>query len=174
MGVSQLGNRNYDPFTARSGSGWTFPEVGVFNGFYELTATLEDGTTDPGDPTDPTDPTTPTFEPIFGSLDGDTIEVAGSGQLIFAGDMNDLVDASTGEGNNRIYAQSGDDTLVLGSSDRVLAGAGGDAIFATSGGDNILTGGEGADQFWIATASLPESANIITDFMSGESVFAFA
>ncbi|MEM9220368.1 MAG: PPC domain-containing protein [Cyanobacteria bacterium P01_F01_bin.150] len=42
VGVSQLGNRNYDPFTARSGSGWTFPEVGVFNGFYELTATLMD------------------------------------------------------------------------------------------------------------------------------------
>ena len=43
LGVSQLGNRHYDPFTARSGSGWTFPEVGVFNGFYELTATLSDG-----------------------------------------------------------------------------------------------------------------------------------
>ncbi|WP_228025272.1 PPC domain-containing protein, partial [cf. Phormidesmis sp. LEGE 11477] len=26
VGVSQLGNRNYDPFTEKSGSGWTFPE----------------------------------------------------------------------------------------------------------------------------------------------------
>ncbi|MEM9219978.1 MAG: pre-peptidase C-terminal domain-containing protein [Cyanobacteria bacterium P01_F01_bin.150] len=40
MGVSQLGNRNYDPFLDNSGSGWIFPEVGVFSGFYELTATL--------------------------------------------------------------------------------------------------------------------------------------
>ena len=40
VGVSQLGNRNYDPFIFRDGSGWTFPEVGVFNGFYDLTATL--------------------------------------------------------------------------------------------------------------------------------------
>ena len=43
VGVSQLGNRNYDPNVARSGSGWTFPEVGVFFGPYELTATLTEG-----------------------------------------------------------------------------------------------------------------------------------
>ncbi|MEM9274925.1 MAG: PPC domain-containing protein [Cyanobacteria bacterium P01_F01_bin.143] len=45
VGVSQLGNRNYDPFTSRSGSGWTFPEIGVNNGFYDLTATLGDSST---------------------------------------------------------------------------------------------------------------------------------
>ncbi|MEM8827922.1 MAG: pre-peptidase C-terminal domain-containing protein [Cyanobacteria bacterium P01_G01_bin.19] len=180
IGVSQLGNRNYDPNVAESGSGWTFPEVGVYWGEYELTASLVDGTVDPGDPTDPTDPVDPTdpiapeFEPIFGSIDGDTIEVAGSGQLIFAGDLNDLVDASTGEGNNRIYAGSGDDTVVLGSSDRVLAGAGEDAIFATSGGNNTITGGAGADQFWIAAAEIPEAANVITDFTNGEDVIGIA
>ena len=43
VGVSALGNRNYDPFTPLSGSGWTFPEVGVFYGDYDLTATLTDG-----------------------------------------------------------------------------------------------------------------------------------
>ena len=48
VGVSQLGNRNYDPNVARSGSGWTFPEVGVFFGPYELTATLTDGDTGDG------------------------------------------------------------------------------------------------------------------------------
>ena len=88
--------------------------------------------------------------------------------------MNDLVDATTGEGNNRIYAGNGDDTLILGESDRILAGAGDDAIFITSGGDNTITGGAGADQFWIATAELPESANIITDFTTGEDVIGLA
>ena len=88
--------------------------------------------------------------------------------------MNDLIDASIGEGSNRIYAGSGDDTVILGSSDRVLAGTGDDAIFITNGGDNTITGGAGADQFWIAAASLPESANIITDFMSGEDVIGIA
>ncbi|MEM1293469.1 MAG: hypothetical protein AAGH67_18560, partial [Cyanobacteria bacterium P01_H01_bin.162] len=43
VGVSALGNRNYDPFTPLSGSGWTFPEVGVFYGDYDLTATLTEG-----------------------------------------------------------------------------------------------------------------------------------
>ena len=43
VGVSQLGNDNYDPFVERSGSGWTFPEVGVFFGDYELTASLVEG-----------------------------------------------------------------------------------------------------------------------------------
>ncbi|NEP19566.1 MAG: D-alanyl-D-alanine carboxypeptidase, partial [Leptolyngbya sp. SIO4C1] len=40
VGVSALGNRNYDPNVEGSGSGWTFPEVGVFFGDYDLTATL--------------------------------------------------------------------------------------------------------------------------------------
>ncbi len=138
---------------------------------------MVDGSTEPVypvDPIDPTDPVESTFEPVFGSIDGDTIEVEGNDQLIFAGDMNDLVDATTGEGNNRIYAGNGDDTLILGESDRLLGGAGDDRFFATSGGDNTITGGEGADQFWIATAELPESANIITDFTSSEDVIGLA
>ncbi|MEM6839446.1 MAG: PPC domain-containing protein [Cyanobacteria bacterium P01_C01_bin.120] len=43
VGVSGLGNRNYDPFVQFSGSAWTFPEVGVFFGGYELTASLTEG-----------------------------------------------------------------------------------------------------------------------------------
>ncbi|MEM6716165.1 MAG: PPC domain-containing protein, partial [Cyanobacteria bacterium P01_C01_bin.147] len=46
VGVSHLGNRNYDPFVQLSGTGWTFPEVGVFNGFYDLTVTLTDSASD--------------------------------------------------------------------------------------------------------------------------------
>ncbi len=116
----------------------------------------------------------PNFEPDFGTTEADTIEVEGSNRLIFAGDLNDLIDASTGEGNNRLYAGSGDDTLILGSGDRILAGAGDDAIFATSGGDNIITGGAGADQFWIASAEIPDGINQITDFTSGEDVIGIA
>jgi hypothetical protein len=50
VGVSQLGNRNYDPFTARSGSGWIFPEIGVFYGEYDLNVSLTSATTPPVDP----------------------------------------------------------------------------------------------------------------------------
>ncbi|MEM8831313.1 MAG: DUF4347 domain-containing protein [Cyanobacteria bacterium P01_G01_bin.19] len=114
------------------------------------------------------------LESVFGTLDSDTIELIGSNQIVFAGDDNDLIDATTGEGNNRILAGSGDDTLILGGSDRILAGEGDDAIFATSGGDNTITGGAGVDQFWIASAEIPDAANIITDFTSGEDVIGIA
>ena len=118
----------------------------------------------------PEDPQTP----IFGTLESDTVEIIGSKQLIFAGDLNDLVDASTGAGKNRIYAGSGDDTLILGQSDRLFGGEGDDLFLTTSNGDNTITGGAGADQFWIATASIPESANVITDFAVGEDVIGIA
>ena len=111
---------------------------------------------------------------MFGSIGGDILEVAEGNQLIFAGDLNDLVDASTGNGGNRIYTGSGDDTVILGTSDRAISGSGDDALFVTSGGDNTLTGGEGADQFWIATAEIPDSANIITDFTLSEDVIGIA
>ena len=95
--------------------------------------------------------------------------------MIFGGDSDDLIDASIGStGSNRIYAGSGDDTLILGSSDRIIGGAGDDKFFAMSGGDNIITGGAGADQFWIATAEIPDTANIITEFTSGEDVLGIA
>ena len=100
---------------------------------------------------------------VFGTIEADTIEVdsspkglapnVASGQLIFAGTGNDLIDTSVGsEGENRIYAGNGDDTLVLG------------------GVNNTIVGGEGADQFWIASAQVPESTNTVTDFTLGEDV----
>ena len=75
---------------------------------------------------------------------------------------------------NRIYAGSGDDTLILGNGDRLFGGVGDDKFFAMSGGDNIITCGAGADQFWIATDETPDAANIITDFTSGEDVLGIA
>lgn len=114
------------------------------------------------------------IEPVFGSLDGDVIEVSSSSSLIFAGDKNDLVDASMGNGSNRIYAGSGDDTLILGESDRLAGAEGADRFFVTNGGNNTMTGGAGADQFWIATAEIPKAANTITDFTIDEDVIGIA
>ncbi len=168
VGVSQLGNTDYDPLVENNlsvGSGWIFAEIGILFGEYELNVELA---SDSGG-------SKPTTEPIFGSLEGDIIEVEGSSQIVFGGDSDDLIDASIGsEGGNRIYAGSGDDTLILGNGDRLIGGEGDDKFFALSGGDNIITGGAGADQFWIATAETPEAANIITDFTSGEDVLGIA
>ena len=114
------------------------------------------------------------LEPIFGTLNQDVIEVEGNNQLLFTGDNNDLIDLSLSEGDNRIYAGSGDDTLILGERERVFGGEGDDKFFVTSGGDNTVTGGEGADQFWIASAEIPETTNIINDFASGEDLLGIA
>ena len=106
------------------------------------------------------------FAPLFGTTEADNLEISDSNQLqlVFTGDGDDLIDAITGA-NNRIYAGSGDDIVILGEGNRVFGDGGDDRIFVTSGGDNLITGGAGADQFWIASAAISD-ANSITDFTS--------
>ncbi|MGB3636703.1 MAG: hypothetical protein WBA39_03800, partial [Rivularia sp. (in: cyanobacteria)] len=38
------------------------------------------------------------------------------------------------------------------------------------GGNNIMSGGAGADQFWIVSGEIPEAANTIVDFEVGTDV----
>ena len=117
---------------------------------------------------------------VFGTDGADELEVGlspefdGSNSLVFAGAGDDVVDASSGEGGNRIYLGSGDDMMILGSGDRVLGGAGDDQFFALDGGDNTITGGAGDDQFWVAAGELPESANTITGFEAGTDMLGVA
>lgn len=56
---------------------------------------------------------------------------------------------------------------LIASNDRLIGGEGDDKLFITTSGDNLLTGGAGADQFWIANGELPEAANTVTDFEAG-------
>jgi glycerophosphoryl diester phosphodiesterase len=114
------------------------------------------------------------FEPIFGTIEADVIEVEGTNQLIFAGAGDDLIDLFASEEGNRAYGNSGDDTFILGKSDRLVGDEGADRFFTTSGGDNLITGGADSDRFWIAVAQIPDTANIITDFTSGEDVIGLA
>ncbi|NJL82809.1 MAG: hypothetical protein HC890_07390 [Chloroflexaceae bacterium] len=74
------------------------------------------------------------------------------------------------EGGSRLYGGAGDDSFFLGTGDRIVGGAGDDLIFAGVGGDNVITGGSGADEFWIANAETPLQPNTITDFTVGEDV----
>ncbi|MGF2033762.1 MAG: alkaline phosphatase family protein [Nostoc sp. CmiVER01] len=103
---------------------------------------------------------------LFGAAGNDTLTVVeGTRQLSFGGSGNDTL-KSNGS-NNRLYGGSGDDKLFSSANDSVFGGDGDDVLFAGIGGGNRLTGGAGADQFWIANASLPTSKNIITDFAIG-------
>ncbi|MEH2051947.1 phytase [Nostoc sp.] len=103
---------------------------------------------------------------LFGGSGDDTLTVIeGSHQSLFGGSGNDTL-TSNGS-NNRLYGGSGDDKLFSNANDSVFGGDGDDVLFAGQQGGNSLSGGTGADQFWIANASLPTSKNIVTDFAIG-------
>ncbi|MEI1376025.1 phytase [Nostoc sp. UHCC 0926] len=103
---------------------------------------------------------------LFGAAGDDTLTVIeGSRQSLFGGSGNDTL--SSGGSNNRLYGGSGDDKLFSNLNDFLFGGDGDDVLFAGQGGSDRLSGGAGADQFWIANASLPTSKNIITDFTIG-------
>ncbi len=118
------------------------------------------------------------LNPVFGTTENDTLEAGldfdPSGNLIFVGEGDDLLDLSQSMGNNRAYGGEGNDVFILGQEDRVFADGGDDRFFVLAGGDNVITGNLGADQFWIANGEIPESPNVITDFTSGEDVFGIA
>jgi Ca2+-binding RTX toxin-like protein len=120
------------------------------------------------------EPTKAPLAAIFGTTDENTIDVTGAKQNVFAGAGNDTIDATESKGGNRIYAGTGDDTIIVGANDVIKGQDGNDRFFVQTGGGNFLTGGAGADQFWIANAEIPKSANTITDFTIGQDVLGVA
>ena len=130
------------------------------------------------DSTDNTDSNNSELIPVFGTTENDLLEAGldfdPSNSLIFTGNGDDLIDLSTGEGNNRAYGGDGENVFTLGEEDRIFADDGDDQVYVLSGGNNVITGNSGSDQFWIANAEFPESANTITDFTSGEDVIGIA
>ena len=89
-------------------------------------------------------------------------------------DSTQVVTDSTFESTASGIAGSEDDTVILGTGERIVGAAGSDRFFATAGGDNIITGGTDKDEFWLANAEIPDTANIITDFTIGEDVIGIA
>ncbi len=147
VGVSQLGNRNYDPFTVRSGSGWTFPEVGVFYGDYELTATLIEGNNGQP-PTDGDITGTDAADTLIGDTTANTINALGGDDTV-AGDLGD--DIITGSGGDDILRGDLNDRTTqddgIGGNDIIFGGEGSDRIGGKSGND-ILSGDAGDDFIW--------------------------
>ena len=110
---------------------------------------------------------------LFGAAGDDNLTVIeGTRQSLFGGSGNDTL-TSNGS-NNRLYGGSGDDKLFSNVNDSLFGGDGDDVLFASQGGGDPygglrqrLSGGAGADKFWIANGSLPTSKNIVTDFTIG-------
>ncbi|MEO1396045.1 MAG: amidase family protein [Cyanobacteria bacterium J06634_5] len=182
VGVSQLGNRNYDPFVSRTGSGWTFPEVGINNGFYDLTATLTEGDIQPPDntatPGDDTLVGTDSIDTIAGELGNDII-TGGAGGDILRGDLNsrspqddtaggnDIIFG--GEGNDRIGGKAGNDILSGDAGDDFIWGDDGDDIIMGVTGNDTLVGdnfsdGSGSDLFVFGNG---DGTDTILDFEVG-------
>jgi Ca2+-binding RTX toxin-like protein len=128
-----------------------------------------------------------TYEDVDGSLhiayDGDLVGIVegvkyeeleladegeGSGAFVLIGksEISNLADPILGTAQN--------DTFTVGSGETLVGQAGSDRFFVQTGGDNFLTGGAGADQFWIANDRIPEAVNTITDFTLGEDAIGIA
>ena len=161
VGVSQLGNRSYDPFVARSGSGWTFPEVGINFGSYDLTASLTEGNIQPptggditgtdaadiliGDATANTIDALDGNDTVAGDL-GDDVITGGDGDDILRGDINDRSpqDGEAG-GNDIIFGGDGNDQIGGKSGNDILSGDAGDDFIWGDDGDDIIMGVTGND-----------------------------
>jgi glycerophosphoryl diester phosphodiesterase len=122
---------------------------------------------------------------VYGEPEDDQFDTAvpdekgfiGDRQILFTGSGNDEVDLTFASGGNRVDLGSGDDLLFAGVNNRIIAGSGDDLLYVGSGGgNNVITGGTGADQFWVVTDTedLPTDINTITDFIGGSDVIGFA
>jgi serralysin len=98
----------------------------------------------------------------------DTIYVANKDRVF--GQAGDDIFEATEASDYRASGGAGNDTLFLGANGYALGGDGNDKLFVGTGGGNILSGGAGADQFWIANAELPGAGNKVIDFQIGTDV----
>lgn len=105
-----------------------------------------------------------TTAPTFAQRARNVINVTGRNQEVEGTQRNDLIDIRNDQGRNEITADRGNDTLILGNRDQVEGDRGNDRFYAGIGGNNRLTGGRGADQFWISEGEIPTAINTITDF----------
>ncbi|MEO0519148.1 MAG: hypothetical protein AAF171_17805, partial [Cyanobacteria bacterium P01_A01_bin.116] len=161
---------------------WTFPEVGVFNGFYDLTATLTEGDTQPPSvtptPGDDTLTGTESADTLFGDL-GNDILTGGDGDDILRGDLNERSPQDNvmggndiifgGDGNDRIGGKSGNDILSGDAGDDFIWGDDGDDIIMGVTGNDILVGdnfsdGSGSDLFVFGNG---DGTDTILDFEVG-------
>jgi hypothetical protein len=118
--------------------------------------------------------------------------MAGGNERITGTPASDLIIAIKGEGRNLLVGRGGDDRILVGQFDRALGqggddlldarrarqrnglsgGTGEDQLYAGQWGD-YLKGGAGADQFWLATRTLPRRRHQVWDFQPGRDRLGF-
>lgn len=85
---------------------------------------------------------------LFGDFADDQL-IAGKSDKLSGGAGSDTLDGTLGQGSNRIYGDQGDDLFFLGSSDLLVGGNGSDKFYVGTSGGNKISGGEGADQYFL-------------------------
>ena len=105
---------------------------------------------------------------IFLTEGADEIALGGDNQVVFGLEGDDVIDFRNDNGVNRAFGGDGNDTFFLGSGDRIFGVDGDDTFIVGTGGGNVITGNRGDDQYIIANGVIPESANTITDFVTGD------
>jgi mannose-6-phosphate isomerase-like protein (cupin superfamily) len=76
---------------------------------------------------------------------------------LFGLDGDDTLDASNGKSNNRLDGGNGNDELLGAKNGELVGGNGDDILRIVSGDNNLLYGNGGADQFWLANGTLPNT-----------------
>jgi len=107
-------------------------------------------------------------------LAGDDELFAGTDGILNGGAGNDTLDATADGGGNTLNGNAGDDTLFGNNNDTLNGGDGADRLFTAGTGGNTYTGNSGSDQFWLAQAAIPNTANTVTDFSQSEDVLGIA
>jgi amidase len=109
---------------------------------------------------------------IYGGNGDDTILVD-LNDTVYGESGSDFIDASAGRGGNILSGGLDNDQIYAAAGDQLFGDEGDDQLFVGAGGDVLLTGGSGADQFWIANSALPEAPSTVTDFEDGVDVIGF-
>lgn len=117
------------------------------------------------------------FDYLQGTSESDRINGLDGNDIIYANSGDDFIEG--GAGKDKICADQGNDTIFGGADDDIIwGGKGGDVISGNSGNDTIyagtgsdsITGGEGDDIFAIAKrsgGSTVATADYIADFSNG-------
>lgn len=103
----------------------------------------------------------------FGTPDEDELS-ATRRDTLFGGAGDDILDASTGQGENRLYGDRGDDELLANRRDRLFGGNGNDILDASEGkGSNRLYGGEDDDILFAGSSDAAKGGLPVSDRLFG-------
>jgi mannose-6-phosphate isomerase-like protein (cupin superfamily) len=82
---------------------------------------------------------------------------ASQGDRLLGEEGDDLLNASSNGSQNLLDGGLGNDELLGGKDSELVGGEGDDILRIGNGGNNLLYGNGGADQFWLANNTVPDT-----------------